>query len=312
MRDLRAELAGIIEHFTPEDGAYPLPLAGGRCIKISRPSRPTKQHWHASFAILAQGCKGLTLGHEEYHYEALNYIATPIDLPITSCVYAASPDQPFLCLQIEIDPLVLSEVAALLDQATSPQAHPSAAPAPQIQTPQRAIFLGRASDPMLETAIRLAALCRRPEDACVLGPLAVKELLYHLLQSAEGPALRQFVRAESSVHKIAQAAYRLQTELAEEIDVAALAHTAAMSRSAFFKCFKEVTALSPIQYQKRLRLLEARRLMTGEGETAEGAAFRVGYSSPSQFSREYSRMFGSAPRRDALKLKQGGSPADPM
>ena len=307
MRDLRTELADIIQHFALEDGAQALPLAGVRCIKISRPSRPAKQHWHASLAILAQGCKGLTLGHEEYHYEALNYIATPIDLPITSCAYAASPDQPFLCLQIEIDPLVLSEVATLLDQAHPPQARP-----PATQSPQRAIFLGKASEPMLEAAIRLGTLCRRPEDALVLGPLAVKELLYHLLQSAEGPALRQFVRAESSVHKIAQAAYRLKAELAEEIDVAALAQAAAMSRSAFFKHFKDVTALSPVQYQKRLRLLEARRLMTGEGETAEGAAFRVGYSSPSQFSREYSRMFGSAPRRDVVNIKQGNSLADPM
>lgn len=305
MRDLRCELAGIIQHFTPEDGSHTLAHAGTRSIKISHPGLPTKQHWHASLIIIAQGGKGITLDCEAYRCEALHYIATPIDLPVTSCVFAASPDVPCLCLQIEIDPLVLSEVAALLDQARPPQAH-----APQAS--QRAVFLGKASEPMLEAAIRLGTLCRSPEDACVLGPLVVKEILYHLLQSAEGPALRQFVRAESRVHQIAQAVYRLKAELGEEIDVAALAQAAAMSRSAFFKHFKDVTALSPIQYQKRLRLLEARRLMTGEGETAEGAAFRVGYRSPSQFSREYSRMFGRAPRRDVLNTKQGGSPADPM
>ncbi len=297
----------MIRDFAPEDGAYTLPVAGVRCIRLSHTSLPAKQHWHASLSILAQGSKGITLGHESYCYEAVRYIATPIDLPITSCVLAAAPDRPFLCFQIEIDPLMLSEVALLLEQNAPPPARPAAA-----QTPQRAVFLGTVSEPMLEAAIRLGTLCRRPEDACVLGPLVVKELLYHLLKSAEGPALRQFVRAESSVHKIAQTVYRIKAELAEEIDVAALAQAAAMSRSAFFKCFKDVTALSPIQYQKRLRLLEARRLMTGEGETAEGAAFRVGYRSPSQFSREYSRMFGSAPRRDVLNIKQGGSPADPM
>ena len=296
----------MICHFAPEDGAYTLPVAGVRCIRLSHTSLPAKQHWHASLSILAQGSKGITLGNESYCYEAVRYIATPIDLPITSCVLAAAPNRPFLCFQIEIDPLVLGEVALLLEQ-NAPPARTAA-----MQRPQRAVFLGAVSEPMLEAAIRLGTLCRRPEDACVLGPLVVKELLYHLLKSAEGPSLRQFVRAESSVHKIAQAVYRLQAELAEEIDVAALAQAAAMSRSAFFKHFKDVTALSPIQYQKRLRLLEARRLMTGEGETAEGAAFRVGYSSPSQFSREYSRMFGSAPRRDVLNIKQGESPADPM
>ena len=312
MRDLRRELAGIIQHFTPKDGSHPLPLAGTRAIQISCPGLPAKHHWHASLIIIAQGCKGITLDHEPYRCEALHYIATPIDLPVTSCVFAASPNLPCLCLQIEIDPLVLSEVATLLDQANPPPTRPPAPQAPQSQAPQRAIFLGKASEPMLEAAVRLGTLCRTPEDVPVLGPLAVREVLYHLLKSAEGPALRQFVRADSSVHKIAQAAYRLQAELAEAIDVAALAQAAAMSRSAFFKCFKDVTALSPLQYQKRLRLLEARRLMTGEGETAEGAAFRVGYSSPSQFSREYSRMFGSAPRRDVLNITQGNSPADSM
>ncbi len=307
MRNLRGELADIIQDFAPEDGSHTLPLAGTRSIKISHPGNPTKQHWHASLIIIAQGCKGIMLGHEAYRCEALNYIATPIDLPVTSCVYTAAPDLPCLCLQIEIDPLVLSEVTTLLEQVNPPQTRP-----PAMQAPLRAVFLGKASEPMLEAAIRLGTLCRRPEDASVLGPLVVKEILYHLLKSAEGPSLRQFVRAESTVHKIAQAVYRLKADLATEIDVAGLAQAAAMSRSAFFKHFKDVTALSPIQYQKRLRLLEARRLMTGEGETAEGAAFRVGYSSPSQFSREYSRMFGSAPRRDVEKLKQGNSPTDPM
>ena len=128
-----------------------------------------------------------------------------------------------------------------------------------------------------------------------------------LLKGTDGAAIRQFVRAGSKMHKISQAIYKVRSELSEEVDVAALANEANMSRSAFFKHFNEMTAMSPIQYQKRLRLLEARRLMIDEGETAESSAFRVGYKSSSQFSREYSSMFGNAPLRDKMKIKKTGT-----
>ena len=138
----------------------------------------------------------------------------------------------------------------------------------------------------------------------MLGPLVIKEILYHLLKGADGPAIRQFLRSGSKMHKISQAIYSLRSDLSEDADVTSLAKAAHMSRSAFFKHFKEATAMSPIQYQKRLRLLEARRLMIDDGEKAEGSAFKVGYNSASQFSREYSRMFGNSPLRDTVKLKQ--------
>ncbi len=302
MTELLNELANIITQFSPGDGLHELPVAGTHCIKISQPSRPTKQHWRASISIIAQGSKEITLGRETYQYNRAHYVATPIDLPVISRVCSATPERPFLCLKIVFDPLTLSEVAAQMGKS-SPQ---------ETEDSGRAVFLGRASDPMLDAALRLGELCRALEDAPVLGPLVIKELMYHLLKGPDGPAIRQFVRSGSNRHKISQAIYSLRAELEEEIDVGALAKAAAMSRSAFFKHFKEVTALSPIQYQKRLRLLEARRLMTDEGETAEGSAFKVGYKSASQFSREYSRMFGNSPLRDALKIKETGYPIHQM
>lgn len=249
-------------------------------------------------SIIAQGCKEIMLGREIYCNDAAHYIATPIDLPVTSRVFSVTPEKPFLCLNVDLDPLALSEVAAQLEQGF-PKGR---------ENPVRAVFVGKATNPMLEAAVRLGKLCQTPEDAPVLGPLVIKELLYQLLKGTDGPAIRQFVCAGSSMHKISQAIYRLKSELGEEIEVAALARAANMSRSAFFKHFKEVTAMSPVQYQKRLRLLEARRLMTEDGETAEGAAFKVGYNSASQFSREYSRMFGNAPLRDTMKMKNTGFP----
>jgi transcriptional regulator GlxA family with amidase domain len=129
-------------------------------------------------------------------------------------------------------------------------------------------------------------------------------LLYLLMKGPEGAAIRQYVRAGSTMHRVSQAIHVLKSALDQDIDVSALAQTANMSRSAFFKHFKEVTAMSPIQYQKRLRLHEARRLMIEQGHSAEKSSFEVGYQSPSQFSREYSRMFGISPARDANRVKR--------
>lgn len=296
MTEWRTDLADIITQFSPEDGFHDLPVPGTHCIKVSDPRRPAKQRWPASLSVVVQGCKEIRLGSEVYRYGEAHYVATPIDLPVTSQVVSAAPEAPFLCLNLDLDPLTLSEVAAHLECPLKER------------EPVRAVFIGKASNSLLDAAARLGKLCQTPEDAPVLGPLVIKELLYHLLKGADGPAIRQFVRSGSNTQKIAQAIYSLRSELDEAVDVGSLAKAANMSRSAFFKHFKEVTAFSPIQYQKRLRLLEARRLMIETGETAEGAAFRVGYSSASQFSREYSRMFGNAPLRDALKIKETGHP----
>ena len=295
LNDLRSDLAKIINRFSPGDGAHESPLPGTYCMKLSRPGHRTKEVWRASLCIVAQGSKEIILGREVYRWDRTHYIATAIDLPVTSRVSSATPEKPFLCLKIDFNSLTLSEVAAQLE--TGPK---------ETENPLRAVFIGKTSDQMLEAAIRLGKLFHVPEDASVLGPLVTKEILYHLLKGADGPAIRQFVRSGSKMHKISQAIYNLRSELSEDVDVTSLAKAAKMSRSAFFEHFKKVTAMSPIQYQKRLRLLEARRLLIHEGETAEGAAFKVGYNSASQFSREYSRMFGSSPLRDALRLKRTG------
>jgi AraC-like DNA-binding protein len=302
MNDLRSDLADIVRLFSPGDGLHESPLPGIRCIKFSQTDRRTKRHWRASLCIIVQGSKEIILGRDVYRCDRSHYIATAIDLPVTSRVFAATRETPFLCLKIDLDPLTLSEVAAQLETG----------PPERMKAPLRPVFIGTTSDQMLQAALRLGKLLEAPGDASVLGPLVVREIFYHLLKGPDGPAIRQFVRSGSKVHKITQAIYSLMSELDGDVDVAALAKAAHMSRSAFFKQFKEVTAMSPIQYQKRLRLLEARRLMTDEGETAEGSAFKVGYNSPSQFSREYSRMFGNSPLRDAIHIKEMVHPVHQM
>ena len=290
---MRSELARLIGRSCPKDGMNQAPVAGTFCMRFSRPSHRVRAYWGSSVCIVAQGCKEIILGRSIYRSEDAYYIATPIDLPVISKVATASPERPFLCLKIALDPVVLGEVEAQLEDLPA-----------ETESTLRGIFVGGASDRMLEAAVRLTELFQAPDDARALGPLVVKEILYRLLKGRDGPAIRQFVRAGNVMHRVSQAIYTLSAGLSDTVDVDALAKAANMSRSAFFKHFKDATSMSPIQYQKRLRLLEARRLMMDEGENAEGSAYRVGYKSPSQFSREYSRMFGNSPSRDVRRARQ--------
>jgi AraC-like DNA-binding protein len=294
MTDFRSQLARIIRFFSPAEGINATPVPGVHCVRFSLTDRRTKRRWRACLGVVAQGGKEIVLGRQIYRIDDGHYSATPIDLPVISRVAVASPEQPFLCLLIGLDPMILSEVSAQFSKDINADSENSL----------RGVFIGKASEEMLEAAIRLGKLFHTPEDAPVLGPLVVKELIYYLLKGADGDAIRHFVRSESKTHIISQCIHGLHSELNNDVDIHALAKAANMSRSAFFKHFKEVTAMSPIQYQKRLRLLEARRLMIENGETAEGSAFKVGYKSASQFSREYSRMFGNSPLRDAMKTKE--------
>jgi AraC-like DNA-binding protein len=297
MTDFQSQLIKTINFFSPAEGLNATPVPGVYCIKFSHTDRRTKRRWRACLGIVAQGCKEIVLERDVYHCEDSHYTATPVHLPVVSRIASASPEKPFLALLIDLEPMILSEVSAQLSENVTRDSVNSL----------RAVFIGKASAEMLEAAVRLGKLFYSPEDGRVLGPLVVKEIIYHLLKGADGDAIRRFVRSGSKTHIISQCIHGLQSELNTDVDVPALARASNMSRSAFFKHFKEVTAMSPIQYQKRLRLLEARRLMADAGETAEGSAFKVGYKSASQFSREYSRMFGSSPLRDAMKMKTNGN-----
>lgn len=293
MTDLRSQLVDTIKFFSPAEGLNATPIPGVYCIKFSHTDLRTKRRWRACLAIVAQGCKEIVLERDVYRCGNDHYAATPVHLPVVSRIASASPQKPFLGLLIDLDPMILSEISSQLGEEDNGDPQDSL----------RAIFIGKASDEMLEGAVRLGKLFHRPKDARVLGPLIIREMIYLLLRGPDGNAIRHFVRSGSQTHIISQCIYGLQSELDHNVNVPALAKAAKMSRSAFFKHFKEVTAMSPIQYQKRLRLLEARRLMVDGGETAEGSAFKVGYKSASQFSREYSRMFGNSPLRDVMKLK---------
>jgi AraC-like DNA-binding protein len=273
-------------------------LAGVHCVRYSTTDRRAKRQWRACLAIVAQGCKEVVLGRRLYRCDEGRYTAAPIPLPVISRIAVAAPDRPFLGMLIDLDPIIVAEVAARIGSTLDEQ---------DSRTPLRAFFVGDADDGMVEAAVRLAKALQTPERSRVLGPWIVRELFYFLLTGPEGPSIRQFVRTGSAMHRIANAVFTIRTNLLMPVNVGDLASAAGMSRSAFFQHFKDITAMSPVQYQKRLRLLEARRLMVDEDETAERSSFRVGYGSASQFSREHVRMFGESPRRDTSKIKRVGS-----
>jgi AraC-like DNA-binding protein len=295
MSSARDRLATLNARWCPRDGVHTSPIPGISCIKVSRAQTRAKRHWHAALCLVVQGVKEIALEGRRYRHRGAHYVASVVDLPVTSRVMAVSPERPFLCLKLAFDSDAVRDVSAQLDRARPDEVK---------GRPARAMFIGDASDRMIDAAVRLVELFATPDDAPVLGPLVMRELVFHLLKGPDGPAIRQIVRGGTRTHRITDAIFQLQASLDSTIDVAALAKTAGMSRAVFFRQFKEATAMSPLQYHKRLRLLEARRLMVEDGESAEVAARRVGYASASQFSRDYARMFGNAPLRDTRALRR--------
>jgi AraC-like DNA-binding protein len=212
-------------------------------------------------------------------------------------VVEASPERPCLAIGISLDLAVVGELLAGGTGASPPG------------PPTRGLALTRAEPPLLDAVGRFVGLLDTPGDIAALAPLVLREITYRVLTGPQGARLRQIAAAGAPAHRIARAVGWLKKHFAEPLGVESLARRVGLRSSAFYLHFKEVTGLSPLQYQKRLRLQEARRLMLGEGLDAARAGFRVGYESPSQFSREYRRLFGAPPRQDLAALKGEAQPA---
>ena len=217
----------------------------------------------------------------------LNYLVVSMSLPVCGQIIEATPERPYLCLKIEVDPLIVNELLVQL----GPAARTS-------QNDGRALFVARTDAPLLDAMLRLVRLLDTPAEAAVLAPLVLREIHYRVLTGELGQRLRELCRVEGPSRRIAQVIERLKTHYAEPLRIEQLAATAHMSPSALHERFKAATAMTPLQFQKQLRLQEARRLMLIEGLDAAAAGYRVGYESPSQFSREYRRLFGAPPRRE--------------
>jgi len=242
--------------------------------------------------MVVQGGKEVWLAQERFTYSPADYLVASVHLPVTTQVTEATSDVPYLGFKLEISSSQILEVLQNSDIRFNPK-----------ENPKRAMFVTQMESSLLDAVIRLSRLLDSPKDIPVLAPLFIKEIIYRVLQGPNGITLGQIVMEGSSAYRIIDVIEQITNNFHCSFQIEELAKMANMSMSSFHRHFKEVTAMSPIQFQKQLRLQEARRLLLTESADAADVAFRVGYESPSQFSREYSRMFAVSPRQDMQRHK---------
>jgi AraC-like DNA-binding protein len=289
-----SRLATLIEKFTRIDGMHTTPLSSLVLYRSSKPSEPIPTIYEPSLCIVAQGRKLIMNGSDTCFYSPSEYLLVSVALPRTGQVVEATPAKPYLALQLKFDHSQINEaMLSGLPSATGGECEDSSS----------AFGLNPMSEDLQEAVIRLMQLLEKPHDIATLFPLVRSEILYRLLTGAQGHRLRQIAQSSSHTYRIARAIDWLKRHYTENLRIAEVAQIAHMSPSGFHHHFKAVTAMTPLQFQKQLRLQEARRLLLSEDLDAATVSHRVGYESPSQFSREYRRLFGAPPLRDITQLR---------
>ncbi|SFL50144.1 AraC-type DNA-binding protein [Paenibacillus sp. 1_12] len=286
------ELAKLIKRYSVQDGVHATAIPTLFFIRRSKLTGPSYGVYKPSLCIVVQGAKEVWLAQERFKYDPADYLIASVDLPVTAQVTEASSDIPYLGFRLEFTASEILEVLSDSKIRITPKGNA-----------ERAMFVGEMELPIMDSILRLARLLDNPKDIPFLAPIYTKEILFRLLQGQYGVALAQIAMEGSCTYGIRDAIEQISNNYDKPLRIEELAEIASMSISSFHRHFKEVTAMSPIQFQKQLRLQVARRLLLTESADAADVAFRVGYESPSQFSREYSRMFGFPPRQDIKRLR---------
>ena len=272
---------------------WPTPIPRVGLLRAEAPSAGANVLYEPVVCFAAQGRKRLMVADRVFTYDAAHYLVVSVDLPVMAAITEASPEAPYLALRLGLDPALIAALLLEVPGADGPRAS--------------GIGIGRLEADLLDPVLRLMRLLDRPNDAAVLAPLIEREILYRLLCGPQGPMLRQIALADSRLSQIARAIAWIRENYHRPLRIDALASLTAMSPATLHRHFRAVTALSPLQYQKHVRLHEARRRMLAQEADAQRIGFAVGYDSPSQFSRRYARLFGAPPARDAARLRR----ADP-
>ena len=291
MADIR-ELAELIERFTDGDGAHETPIPHLFLHRLSYPTTPLYAVYEPAFCIIAQGSKQVMTGDQIYVYDASKYLVVSVDVPIVAHITEASPSAPFLGLRLDLDPAAISALMMESDVKRAATAQPGPS-----------LGISDLSGELIDAAVRLLRLLASPRDIPILAPLAEREILYRLLRGEQSTRLSEIAFAESKLQQVNRAIGWIKRNFREPFRMEALTGAAGMSASALHQHFKTVTGMSPLQYQKQLRLQEARNLILSQRLDAATAGHAVGYDSPSQFSREYRRLFGAPPLRDTERLR---------
>jgi AraC-like DNA-binding protein len=303
-------MSGDILHLLPElaQRAKRLAIQEGmtttalECLQLFRSDRPTEithSIYEPSACIIAQGQKQARLGEEVYSYNPSSYLVAAVDLPVRGQVIEATAEQPYLCIRVALKPQKIREM--LLENRHLVRA-------PVDKTPQRGLFVSHANYELLDAVLRLMRLLDAPNDLPMLAPLVEREILYRLLLDEQSIILQQTAQTDSHAQQIARVINALKRDYHKNWRIEELAQLACMSNSALHAHFKSITNMTPLQYLKQMRLQEARRLLFSENLDAATASHRVGYESPSQFNREYQRLFGLPPVRDLVRIRNTAFP----
>ncbi|MFD1954524.1 AraC family transcriptional regulator N-terminal domain-containing protein [Paenibacillus thailandensis] len=284
------ELARLIQRHAAADGTHGTAVGALHFLRSSRVMEPIHRVSKPSICVVAQGAKTSALGEERYVYDPSAYLVTSVQLPIIGRIVEASPEAPFLGLEITFNTDDILKVAQKTDSIGDGETGPG-------------IMVNPTTPELLDPIIRLVKLLDKPEDIPFLAPLIVREILYRVLQGEPGALMKQFAVSGSYANGVAKAIHHIKRDYDKPISIEELAKEVNLSPSALHKHFKKVTNLSPLQYQKMIRLQEARRLLLTEALNAADAGFRGGYESPTQFSREYARMFGRPPISDVKQMR---------
>lgn len=282
--DRTEELTTLMNSLVIEDGVFDTNWPGLKVARFSEPQARFPMPYKASICFAIQGQKRVFLGDETYTYGSLNYLVVPMAMPLDLEITQASVQKPLLGLALELDLTMLGEL--LLNINT---------PAKVVNQNQPALFVSRVSSNLQDALIRLLRMLDNPTDLQVLGGAIVREILYRVLQGDQGNQLRHLLLRDSGSHRIINLISYLNEHYSEQISIDEIAQIANMSTSALHQKFRDVTCMSPIQYLKKIRLHNARILMVERGIKASDAGFKVGYTNPSQFSREFKRLFGLPP-----------------
>jgi len=287
--DRIAELSALIDRHVVGTGICSTAMPHLSLIRADAPSTPTPAVYEASLCLIAQGSKRVSIGEHSVVYDAAHYLLVSVELPLVGHVLDASPERPYLCCKIDLDAAILADLMASEGGGVA-------------RTDLPVLGVYPADPDLIDAACRLVGLLDRPDTIRALAPLIEREILYRLLTGPHGPMLRHIATAGSHLNQVSRAIAAIRRRFDAPIRIDDVAAEAGMSSSSLHVHFKAITRMTPLEYQKQLRLQEARRLMLAEGATASTAGFAVGYESPSQFSREYRRLFGAPPRADIERL----------
>lgn len=294
--EYQRELASLINKHIPADGKHRTIIPEVQFLRTSTVSENLHSIYDPSLILIVQGSKIVMLGDDLYQYDPTSYLVSSVHLPIVSQITAADQEKPYLCIQISFQADQIMDIVKESEHMWNEKAHSG-----------RGLILNRTNTTLLDAVTRLIRLLDTPQDIQVLSPLIIREILYRILRDDSGHIIKQFFTSGSHAHSIEKIIKLINDDFSKSLRMEELAAKANMSISSLHSQFKKVTAMTPLQYQKMIRLQEARSLLLNESLDAADAGFQVGYESPSQFNREYSRLFGLPPISDVKRLRNSPS-----